>query len=265
MFTSLARLFSLSFSLSFLVMIPPLFSIEDCRTLDWVRIENKKDLQRLQGVCEIKTSLAIFTTDIEQITLPHLKRVGLINIDSDHLKAIAFPALKSARDIYVQGMDLEVAEFPQLEQVSSRLVFDSAGVRFLNFPVLEKVGRMIIHVCPSLEFVFSDQVLQLGSIWIEKSQKLAEVCRQRILANTQIISIEEMALLQDSKRKMTVFKDLYAKGATPAPIRPTGHPTHFDSFGLIVDHYYQWYPYEYSRYWGVIGPWGYSWLYFPGR
>jgi len=232
-----------------------------CKTLDWARIETQRDLERLEGVCEIKNSLAIFTTSIKQITLPALKRVGLINIDSDHLEAIAFPSLQSARDIYLTGLDLKVAEFPQLRAVSSRLVVNQTSIPYLNFSLLNRVGRLIIQNCPDLEFVFSESLLPPGSIWLENNSKLSETCKARLLANTKTISVEEMTLLQENNRKMAVFKNLYHKNAVEAPIRPTGHKTHFDSFGMIVNDYYQWYPYEYSRYVGYIGPWGYSWLY----
>lgn len=232
-----------------------------CRTLDWARIESQKDIERLQGVCEISSSLAIFTTSIKQITLPDLKKVGLINIDSDGLEAIAFPALKSARDIYVTGLNLKVAEFPQLQSVSSRLVVHHTSVPFLNFSQLNQVGRLIIQNCPSLEFVFSENLLPPGSVWLENNPSLSETCEARLLADTQAISVEEMTLLQENNRRMAVFKRLYHRNAAETPIRPTGHKTQFDSFGMIVNHYYRWYPYEYDRYVGYIGPWGYSWIY----
>ena len=75
------------------------------------------------------------------------------------------------------------------------------------------------------------------------------------------MSAEEIAYIQNAQEEMRLFKrKLLEKSLTESPIRPTGHPTHFDSFGLIKS-YYEWYPYEYDRYWGAIGPWGY-WLFF---
>lgn len=232
-----------------------------CRTLDWARVENQKDLDRLKDVCVINSSLAIFTKDIRQITLPGLKKVGLINIDSDGLEAIAFPSLESARDLYMTSSDLKIAEFPQLQEVSSRLVVNQTSVSFLNFSQLSRVGRLIIQNCPKLEFVFSESLLPPGSIWLENNPSLSKVCESRLLADTQAISVEEMTLLQENNRRMATFKRLYHRDAVAAPIRPTGHKTQFDSFGMIVNHYYDWYPYEYSRYVGYIGPWGYSWIY----
>jgi hypothetical protein len=239
----------------------PLSLSAPCRTLDWARVENQKDLDRLKDVCVINSSLAIFTRDIRQITLPDLKKVGLINIDSDGLEAIAFPSLESARDLYMTSSDLKIAEFPQLREVSSRLVVNQTSVSFLNFSQLSRVGRLIIQNCPKLEFVFSESLLPPGSIWLENNPSLSEVCESRLLADTQAISVAEMTLLQENNRKMATFKRLYHRDAIAAPIRPTGHKTQFDSFGMIVNHYYNWYPYEYSRYVGYIGPWGYSWIY----
>lgn len=232
-----------------------------CRTVDFVRIENSQQLERLQEVCEIRQSLAIFSSDLKEVVLPRLKRVGLVNVEADGLEALAFPALEAARDIYLTGSDLKVAEFPVLNTVSARLVIQQKNLQFLRLPELRRVGRLILNGCSNLEFVFADKLYDVASIRLDNTPMLNPASEAKLKSVTRVMTPEEIAYIKNAEEEMRLFKRrLIEKTLTEAPIRPTGHPTHFDSFGLIKS-YYTWYPYEYSRFYDFIGPWGYSWIY----
>jgi hypothetical protein len=255
------------FQSSLFILFLSVFSVisvaneQPCRSIEWARLENNRDVERMKDVCEVRQSLAIFVDGVTELTFPRLKRAGLINIESNGLEAIAFPKLEQARDIYLSGSDLKVAEFPVLETVSARLAIQERNVQFLNFPSLKRVGRFILQGCLNLEFVFADKLYDIASIRMDGNPALNPASAENLKSVTRVMSAEEIAYIQNAQEEMRLFKrKLLEKSLTESPIRPTGHPTHFDSFGLIKS-YYEWYPYEYDRYWGAIGPWGY-WLFF---
>ncbi|MFM8269266.1 MAG: hypothetical protein ACKN9V_03680 [Pseudomonadota bacterium] len=232
-----------------------------CRSIEWVRLETSRDVERMKDVCEVRQSLAIFVDGVTELSFPRLKRAGLINVESHGLEALAFPKLEQARDIYLTGADLKVAEFPKLNIVSSRLVVQERNVQFLNFPNLKRVGRLILQSCLNLEFVFADKLYDVASIRLEGNPALSPASAENLKSVTRVMSPEEMAYVQNAQEEMRLFRRrLLDNALNQPPIRPTGHPTHFDSFGFIKS-YYEWYPYEYNRYWSAIGPWGY-WLFF---
>lgn len=232
-----------------------------CRTIEFARIDDESQLERLKDVCEITQSLAIFTTGVREITFPQLKRVGLVNIESNGLEAIAFPKLESARDIYLSGSDLKVAEFPKLNTVSARLVIQEKNLKFFNLPELRRVGRFILYGCTSLEFVFADKLYDVASLRVENAPALNRASAENLKKVTRVLSAEEQEYIKNAQEEMRLFKrKLWENSLNQPPIRPTGHETHFDSFGMIRN-YYAWYPYEYDRYYSFIGPWGYTWMY----
>ena len=232
-----------------------------CRSVEWARLENNRDVERMNDVCEVRQSLAIFVDGVTELTFPRLQRAGLINIESNGLEAIAFPKLEQARDIYLSGSDLKVAEFPLLNTVSARLAVQEKNIQFLNFPSLKRVGRLILQGCLNLEFVFADKLYDIASIRMDGNPALNPASAENLKNVTRVMSAEEITYIQNAQEEMKFFKrKLLEKSLSEPPIRPTGHPTHFDSFGFIKS-YYEWYPYEYDRYWSAIGPWGY-WLFF---
>jgi len=232
-----------------------------CRTIEFARVENETQLQHLSDVCEIEQSLAIFTSGVKEIHLPRLRKVGLVNVEADHLEALALPFLETARDIYLSGADLKVAEFPRLNTVSGRLVIQEKNLQFLHFPELRRVGRLILYNCSQLEFVFADKLYDVASLRIENATRLNPASEENLKKVTRVLSAEEQEFVRKSQEEMENFKRRLGHQALEyAPIRPTGHPTHFDSFGMIRS-YYEWYPYEYSRYWDVIAPYHYTFFY----
>jgi hypothetical protein len=256
------RLSSALLMIGTFVLSPLSFSQErPCRTVEFVRVENSRQLERLQDVCEIRQSLAIFTSDLKEVVLPRLKHVGIVNVEANGLEALAFPALETARDIYLTGSDLKVAEFPVLNTVSARLVIQQRNLQFLRLPELRRVGRLILNGCLNLEFVFADKLYDVATIRLDNNPALNPASEEKLRSVTRVMTPEELAFIKNSEEQMKLFKRrLIEKTLTETPIRPTGHPTQFDSFGLIKS-YYSWYPYEYSRFYDFIGPWGYSWIY----
>jgi hypothetical protein len=250
--------------LSFVVLTSSVLSWAQerpCRSLDFVRVENASQLERLKDVCEIRQSLAVFTQGIREITLPRLKSVGLINIESDGLEAIAFPRLESARDIYFSGDELRVIELPQLKTVSARFVVQEQNLEFLNLPELTSARRLILKDCYKLEFVFAEKLQDVASLRLENNPALNPMSAEKLKSVTRPLTKEEESFITNAQEKMRQFRlRLIAKTLNETPIRPTGHHTSFDSYGFIKS-YYEWYPYEYSRYWDVIGPWGYTFFY----
>ncbi len=234
---------------------------QPCRSIEFARIDSITQLERMKDVCEIRQSLAVFIDDAKEATFPKLKSVGIINVDSRSLEAVAFPALEAARDIYLTGSDLKVAEFPKLETVTSRLVFQEQQMEFLNFPELRRVGRLILANCINLEFVFAEKLFDIASIRIEKNPILNPISEANLKKVTRKMGNEEYELMRKSQEQMRLFKISLMRGMlNSTPVRPTGHPTYFDYYGFIKS-YYDWYPYEYYRYWDVIGPWGYTFFY----
>lgn len=232
-----------------------------CRTIEFARIDSIDQLQKLSDVCEIEKSLAVFIEDAREATFPKLKKVGTLNIESSSLEAIAFPQLETARDIYLTGSELKVAEFPRLRMVSSRLVVQEKQMEFLNLPSLERVGRLILMGCSNLQFVFAEKVFDIASIRIENNPVLNPVSEDNLKKVTRKMGNLEYELMMKSQEEMRLFRLRLLQGTmTCAPIRPTGHHTYFDYYGFIKS-YYEWYPYEFSRYWDVIGPWGYTRFY----
>lgn len=244
----------------------PLFGTSNepgCRSIEWARLETNRDLEQMKDVCEVRKSLAVFVDGVREITFPNLKRVGLLNVESQGLEAIAFPKLETARDIYLTGSDLKAAEFPVLNLVSSRLAIQERNIQFLNFPSLRRVGRLILQGCLNLEFVFADKLYDVASIRMDGIPALNPASAENLKSVTRVMSAEELAFIQNAQDEMRLLKrKLLEKALSEPPIRPTGHKTKFDSFGYIKS-YYEWYPYEYHRYWSIIGPLGYHWMFFP--
>ncbi|NBX68260.1 MAG: hypothetical protein EBR01_04770 [Proteobacteria bacterium] len=238
------------------------FSYEgSCRKIEFARVDNRAQLEKLRDVCEIEKSLAVFIEDANEATFPNLKRVGIINVDSKSLEAVAFPKLESARDIYLTGDRLVVAEFPLLSIISSRLVIQEQNLQFLNLPQLERVGRLVLSGCANLEFVFAEKLFDIASIRIENNPELNLVSEANLKKVTRKMGNREYELMRQSQEEMKLFRLRLIQGnLNSTPIRPTGHHTYFDYYGFIKS-YYEWYPYEYSRYWDVIGPWGYTFFY----
>jgi hypothetical protein len=231
---------------------------ETCRVVDSVRVDSSAQLESLQDVCEVNGSLAIFADGVEKIVLPNLKRAGLINVEAIGLKALAMPNLQYVRDLYVSGSELEAAEFPALLEVSSRLVIRERNIKYLNFPELRRVGRLILQSCLNLQFVFADKLYDVASARVEDNPSLNPGSASVLAAVTRKLSAEEQQYVASAQSQILELKrQLLQNTLAHPPIRPTGHPTQFDSFGLIRS-YYTWYPAEYHDYWYSIGPWGFT-------
>jgi hypothetical protein len=232
-----------------------------CRVIEDARIETQAQLNRMKDVCEVRGALAIFADGVEEIIIPRLKRVGIINIESYGLKAISFPQLQFARDIYFSGSDLEVAAFPSLQEVSSRFVVRERNLKFLNLPEARRIGRLILQSCLQLEFVFADKLYDIASSHLDNNPALNPASAELLKNITRVPTPEELAFIKNAQEDIRELKrKLIEKSLKEKPLPPTGHPTHFDSFGLTG--YYSWYPYEYSRFYDYIGPWHY--MYFVG-
>lgn len=234
---------------------------QTCRSISAMRVETQQHIDSLQDVCEVTESLAIFADGVQKIELPNLKRAGLINIESNGLKALAMPKLQSVRDLYISGAELEAAEFPSLDTVSSRLVIRERNLKYLNLPELRRVGRLILQSCLNLQFVFADKLYDVGSARLEDNPSLNPGSASMISSVTRKLSPEELNYVTNAQNQIRDIKrKLIENSLSQPPIRPTGHPTQFDSFGLIRS-YYEWYPAEYHDYWYSIGPWGFTMYY----
>lgn len=233
-----------------------------CRVIEDARIETQAQLDRMRDVCEVRGALAIFADGIEEIIIPRLQRVGIINVESYGLKAIAFPQLQFARDIYFSGSDLEVAALPSLQEVSSRLVVRERNLKFLNLPEVRRIGRLVLQSCLQLEFVFADKLYDIASSRLDNNPALNPASADILKNITRVPSPEELEFIKNAQEDIRELKrKLIEKSLTERPLPPTGHPTHFDSFGMTG--YYSWYPYEYSRFYDYIGPWHYMYFIYP--
>ena len=234
---------------------------DSCRTVGSMQIRSQSDLERLSDVCEVEGSLAIFADGIEKIVLPNLREAGVINVDSHGLKALAMPKLEHATDLYVNGLELLVAEFPALQTVSGHFVVQAPSLPFLNLPSLAQVNRLVVQGCSNLEFVFVDKLGDVGTYSLERNPKLNPGSASMLTAVTRNLTPDEQDYVINGMNRVADLKlRLHSGRDTSTPIPTTGHPTTFDSFGFIK-HYYDWYPNEYHDYWLYLSPWGFTWLY----
>jgi hypothetical protein len=247
-------IFSLSFLAAALVLAPSPMNAA-CRTVSDIRIDSSDDAKKFEHVCEAQ-NVTIFADNVDRVILPNLERAGLVNIDSRGLRAVALPALKQVRDLYVQGSGIEIAEFPSLQVVQGRFAVLSQPIKFLNLPQLTQVGRLIIQGCSSLEFIFADKLQSIGSVELSANRSLSQNVVS-VLEHLSILTPEEYAQRQAEAEKMRIYRQqLILNGSQPAPIRPTGHPTHFRDY---MTGYYADYPSQYHDYWYSLSPWGF-WL-----
>jgi hypothetical protein len=231
-----------------------------CRVEKEIRIDRASDVSRWSDVCEVE-KLAIFVDGEKSIIFPNLQSAGLINIDTVGTQSVAMPALKHVRDLYLSGSGMEVAEFPVLETVEGRLVVNRQNIKFLNFPELLLAGRVILSNCPDLEFVFVDKLKAINSLRNEGTPSLNEESAA-FMASVSLMTNEEWMQRNQEAERMRQFKNkLMSNPFGMQPIRPTGHKTQFKKYD--VDAYYNWYPYEYHRYWYAIGTFGFQWFYIP--
>ncbi len=247
-------IYSFLVSGAFLVLAPNPINAA-CRTVSDIRIDSSDDVKKFEQVCEAQ-NVTIFSDSADRVILPNLERAGLVNIDSRGLRAVAFPALKQVRDLYVQGSGIEIAEFPSLQVVTGRFAVLSQPIKFLNLPQLTQVGRFIIQSCSSLEFIFADKLQSIGSVELSANGSLSQHLVS-VLERLSIMTPEEHAQRQAEAEKMRIYRQqLILNGSQPAPIRPTGHPTHFRDY---MTGYYADYPSQYHDYWYSLSSWGF-WL-----
>jgi hypothetical protein len=256
--------------LSNVVILPilaPIFAggsafADNCRTVSDLQIRAESDIQRWNDVCVVEGSLSIFADGVEKIVLPNLVEAGVINIDTHGLRALAMPKLTHATDLYLNGIELEVAELPSLQTVSGHFVVQAPTIRFLNLPNLIQVNRLVLKGCSNLEFVFVDKLGDVGSFLLEQNPKLNEGSASMLTAVTRNLTPNEQDYVINGMNRVADLKiRLHAGMDDSTPMPTTGHPTTFDSFGFIK-HYYDWYPYEYHDYWLYLRPWGFT-LWYP--
>ena len=236
---------------------------DNCRTVRDMQIRSDSDIQRLSDVCIVEGSLTIFADGVEKIVLPNIAQAGVINIDAHGLKAFAMPKLEHATDLYINGIELLVAEFPVLETVSGHFAVQAPSMPFLNLPNLVQVNRLVVKGCSSLEFVFVDKLSDVGSFLLERNPKLNEGSASMLTAVTRNLNPDEQDYVINGMNRVADLKiRLHAGEDASTPMPTTGHPTTCDSFGFI-QHYYDWYPYEYHDYWLYLSPWGFTWWWHP--
>jgi hypothetical protein len=234
-------------------------ALADCRIIDdSVRIDSLEVADSLQDVCEITGGLGIFTDGIEEITLPNLASVNLINVEAYGLKAVAFPKLKKADFLYLSGGQLEVAEFPHLRRAGTINV-QSRNLKFLNFPALGAVNKFYVRSNPNLEFIFVDQLYDVGESFLVNNPVLNPATESVIMGSTRVLTDTERADVERSAEEIREYKRrLIQQALDQPPPPPTGHQTVFDSFGMTTPPYYYYrYNDAYWGYWNYLRPWGY--------
>lgn len=239
--------------------LTPLTAHAECLSTEGFRVDSAERVAELQDVCEITGGIGIFTEGIEQITLPNVEYIKTLNIEAIGLKAIAFPKLKRVDYLYISGGHLEVAEFPKL-QSALRVYVQSRRLKYLNFPALGRVSVLSIISNPSLEFVFADELYNVRELRLENNPLLNPATTSVLNGVTQVISQEEQQLIAQAEADAREYKRmLIEQRMNQPPPPPTGHPTTFDSFGLMSPaNYYRYYPDKYWNYWNTIGSWGYT-------
>lgn len=145
------------------------------------------------------------------------------------------------------------------ETVEGRLVVKDQNIKFLNLPELKLAGRVLFDNCPDLEFVFADKLRAINSFNNNDTPTLNQNSIN-MLANISILTEDQWQQRQQSAKRMSEYKvRLMTDPSSIHRIRPTGHKTQFRQYNNEA--YYNWYPYEYDRYWWVIGAFGFQWYY----
>jgi hypothetical protein len=233
----------------------------ECQNIEGLRVDTPEAVEQAQNVCRATTGLGIFTEGISEITFPNLEYVHFLNIEASGLKAIAFPKLKKVDYLVISGGQLEISEFPSLQRVTDMRV-QSRRLKFLNLPSLGVVGKLRITSNPSLQFIFVDNLYNVGELIMENNPALNQGTTAVIQGVTAVITPEERAYIAQQQEDIRAYQRmLIERRMNQPPPPPTGHPTFFDSFGTSGYHpgyYYRDYPDQYWNYWQAIGPYGYS-------
>lgn len=226
-----------------------------------LRIESAAQLKSLEaklaGVCEITGNLLIVADDIESFALIGLKKVRLINLHSMSLKAVEFPNLQKADNLYIQSPNLELVNFPQLTQVTATLLLSSHSIHFAHFPKLQSVWKLNIQRNSKLEFVFTDQLNDVYELKMDNNPNLNEASRFAIEGATRVISAEEKRYNQRADAELQKLKQRqlngeYVRKLVPLPGYKYSHPfeAYYGWYGRFYNNYLNNYYYPaYNRYW----------------
>jgi hypothetical protein len=265
----------MKFLLYFLVMIglsisaalTPAAYADECRLEGNLRIDTAEDAAGLDNICEISGNLLIFAPLAEELVIPRLRSVKLINIETDGIKAIYFPALESASWIYVKGQDFEVVDFPVLRTVHQTFYMSAPAAKFLNLTALERATNFYLANNDSLEYVFADHLQSIGGITLENNPVLAEESSAAIGRAGRLVSREER---QEEILRQQQVRDMQIAYYQSLRTIPAG-PSQAASFGTIggfgfhprpqYNRYYQryWHSYGYYPYWNYLYPYPWRW------
>ena len=230
---------------------------EECRTIEWIRVDSAAQLEQLQDVCEITRSLAVFTDEAVTVALPKLKKVPFINVDSTAVTGVYLPALEHANIIQIKGRSIEAFEAPRLRRVNRALYILSSSVINLDLVSLEFVDHLVIKGNPQLEEVFTPFTETIMEVSLANNPKLVDENVQLLLAlqhpDGPAMRASRRAATEEARRLRVEAARRYHDRV----IAPTGTAARFGTIGFYnYGNHYRRYRYpRYRAYYPVIRPW----------
>lgn len=234
-----------------------------CRYEGTLRIMEPSQLEVLKDICEITENLLIFRDVGDEIVVPNLRSVNLINIDTNGIHSISFPKLEKAKHILVQTRDLEAIGFESLSRVSGTMYIKSLRLKYLNIPNLEKVGDLYLEDNPELVYVFAESIRMIGGITEVNNPKHADESIANLHWAGKIVTPQERAARAEEEKRIRQARfEAIEKMRQPPPTVGSHGPAQFctvgcGTYGVNFNEY--WHRYGYLPYWN----WNYG--YYPWR
>lgn len=143
------------------------------------RVETQSELQAYEPFQEIER-LGLFLTEPGKIELPNLQKARFINIDSDQVTAVSFPALESVSHLIVRGRGIETLELPRLKYANAVLRVQGTKVRRLDLESLRRAGQLVVTSNPELAEITAPFVYEFNQVTLANNPALGEEVSQQL-------------------------------------------------------------------------------------
>lgn len=181
-------------------------------------------------------NLLIFAEVDQDIVIPNLRQVRLLNIHADRIRSISFPDLEQAEKIVLRGADMTTASFPSLKKVTGSFYVTSRALGSISLPSLTSVGDLQIVGNQQLQQISADRLFDVGGVTIERNPKHSpENVNQLLVAGTLVTRAERRRMIQAEQDYRAEKVQSYLAQRQSLP--PTGHATHFGTIGFHQDRY----------------------------
>ena len=175
------------------------------------RVETRAELEAYQPFHEVER-LGLFLNEPGEINLPNLQKARFINIDSDQVTAVSFPALESVSTLIIRGRNIERLELPRLKYANAALRVQGTMIRRLDLGNLRSAGDLVVTSNPELAEINAPFVYQFNQVTMANNPALGDEVQQRL---------QSLQVPSDEKAK-PIFMPITLQLRAPS-IRPTGN------------------------------------------